>query len=156
MKRRLNLRSTTKIFALIFGCTIFVAKIVNADNQTEIGPLAPQEHISESSNYAHGSAGTFVIKQIGVREGTFVFNGWNPVSDHFHVMYTVDAGVGGNVRLAIIQKVIEVIRKYKSGDFEMDSRRLGHQVYLSARPADDTALKVFLMKEFFDEDVTGK
>jgi hypothetical protein len=104
-----------------------------------------------------GTGGMFQITHVGVREGEFRFNGWHPGSDNWHESYTVDAGIGGNVRLAIVKKVIEVIRKYKTGDFEFDSRKLGRSVTMSARPEDNDALVEFLMKEFFDESApTGK
>jgi hypothetical protein len=100
-----------------------------------------------------GTGGVFMVKTIGVREGSFIFNGWNPAKDNWHESYTVDAGEGGNVRLAIVKKVIEVIRKYKTGDFEFESHRLGRAVPMSARPADNDRLEAFLMQELFDESL---
>lgn len=102
-----------------------------------------------------GTGGIFqVIYPLGVREGTFKFNGWHPgTSDNWHATYTVDAGVGGNVHVAIIKKMIEVIRKSYSGDFEFESNRQGRVVPLSARLADNAALENFLMKEIFDENM---
>ena len=100
-----------------------------------------------------GTGGVFEIKfPLGVREGSFKFNGWNPAKDNWHESYTVDAGIGGNVKLAIVKKVIEVIRKYKTGDFEFESHRLGRPVPMSARPADNDRLEAFLMQELFAED----
>lgn len=99
-----------------------------------------------------GTGGVFQITSIGVREGSFKFNGWNPARDNWHESYTVDAGEGGNVKLAIVRKVIEVIRKYKTGDFEFESHRLGRMVPQSARPADNDRLEAFLMQELFSDD----
>ena len=100
-----------------------------------------------------GTGGVFEVKYpLGVREASFKFNGWNPARDNWHESYTVDAGEGGNVKLAIVRKVIEVIRKYKTGDFEFESHRLGRAVPMSARPADNDRLEAFLMQELFAED----
>jgi hypothetical protein len=101
-----------------------------------------------------GTGGIFMIQSMGVREGDFIFNGWNPALDHFHTTIHVDAGQGGNVKLAIVRGMIkEIIRKYKTGDFEFESHRLGRTVTMSARPADNDRLENFLMQEFFNEDV---
>ena len=89
-----------------------------------------------------------------MREGTFIFNGWIPVVDHFRREVTVDAGEAGNVKLAIVRGMIkEIIRKYKTGDFEFESHRLGRIVTMSARPADNDQLENFMMQEFFGENV---
>ena len=102
-----------------------------------------------------GTGGVFEVKfPLGVREGSFKFNGWNPAKDNWHESYTVDAGEGGNVRLAIVKKVIEVIRKYKKDEFEFESHRLGHPVHMSARPEYNDQLEAFLMQELFAEDVS--
>lgn len=108
---------------------------------------------SQRSN-TDGTGGVFMIKSIGVREGTFIFNGFNPIRDHFRTEIKVDAGLGGNVKLAIVRGMIEqIIRKYKTGDFEFESHRLGRIVTMSARPADNEQLENFMMQEFFGEDV---
>ena len=113
-----------------------------------------REHIRQAQSTTDGTGGVFMVKSIGVREGTFVFNGWNPVLDRFHREITVDAGEGGNVRLAIVRGMIqEIIRKFKTGDFVFESHRLGKDVILSAKPADNERLENFLMQEFFSEDV---
>lgn len=141
------------IVALLAG---LAAQVAYADNQAEIGSPPRQERTSEQNPNAIWPAATFEIRQIGVREGTFIFNGTHDGRERWREVYTVDAGEGGNVRVALVKKIAAVIRKYKSGDFEFDSRRLGHRVQLSGRPSDDAALEAFLMKEFFDGDASGR
>jgi hypothetical protein len=99
-----------------------------------------------------GTGGVFQITSVGVREGAFRFNGWNPARDNWHESYTVDAGEGGDVKLAIVKKVIEVIRKYKKGDFEFESHKLGRMVPMSARPQDNDRLENFLLMELFSDE----
>jgi hypothetical protein len=110
------------------------------------------ENINRSTSKTVGTGGMFQVTKIGVREGEFIFNGWHPGIDNWHESHTVDAGVGGDVRLAIVKEVIKVIRKHKKGDFDFDSHRLGRPVTMSARPADNAALENFLMKELFGDE----
>ena len=51
----------------------------------------------------------------------------------------------------LVKKMIELIRKEKTGDFEWDSHRLQRVVTMSARPADTAVLEAFLFKEMFPE-----
>ncbi|MFI4940087.1 MAG: hypothetical protein ACHP7O_07080 [Burkholderiales bacterium] len=110
------------------------------------------ENINRSTSKTVGTGGMFQVTKIGVREGEFIFNGWHPGADNWHESHTVDAGVGGDVRLAIVKEVIKVIRKHKKGDFDFESHRLGHPVTMSARPADNAALESFLMRELFGDE----
>lgn len=100
-----------------------------------------------------GTGGVFQVLSIGVREATLRFNGWHPGSDnHWKETYTVDAGEGGNVHLAVVKKEIEIIRKFYTGDFEWRSDRMGRSIMMSARPADNDQLERFLMREMWSED----
>jgi hypothetical protein len=62
----------------------------------------------------------------------------------------VDAGLGGDIELAIVRRMIELIRTHYTGDFRWDSHRIGRVVVLSARPEDQAELERFLQNEFFD------
>ncbi|MFI4939258.1 MAG: hypothetical protein ACHP7O_02755 [Burkholderiales bacterium] len=105
-----------------------------------------------SGKPSNGPSGVFEVTKVGSRYGEFQFIGWHRDSGNLHEYYSVDAGDGGNVRLALVKKVIEVIRKHKSGSFEFQSWRLGHVVLMSARPEDNDALEQFLMKELFEDE----
>ena len=104
-----------------------------------------------------GTGGVFQVLSIGVREATLRFNGWHPGSDNrWHETYTVDAGEGGNVQLAVVRKEIEIIRKFYTGDFDwISSRGGGRVIRMSARPADNDQLERFLMHEMWDDDPDG-
>jgi hypothetical protein len=136
------------------------AAVENAAAAEAAGGPSVNQRIMDNINRAKngavhgiGTGGVFEVTKIGVREGSFRFNGWHPESgDNWRESYTVDAGEGGNVQLAIVKKVIDVIRKYKKGDFEFESRLYGHPVTMSARPEDGASLETFLMKELFQED----
>lgn len=106
----------------------------------------------DSANFRRkGANGIFQVLNKGVQTGRFSFRGWeNDPRQSVWKTYEVDAGVGGNVELALIRRMIELIREHYSGDFNWDSQRLGRVVVLSARPKDTASLERFLMKEFFD------
>lgn len=99
------------------------------------------------------TGGVFTITEIGLRRAEFTFNGFeNQTRGRFAERIAVEQGSEVDVRVAIVKEMIRLIRRFKTGDFVWESRRLGKDVTLSARPADDTALFNFLMLEMFPED----
>jgi hypothetical protein len=80
------------------------------------------------------------------------FRGWNPnFKRRWLTAVTVERGSEPDIETAIVKKMIELIRKEKTGDFEWDSHRLNRVVTLSARPQDTQELMNFLYKEMFPE-----
>lgn len=99
-----------------------------------------------------GVGGIFQILHMGTRTGEFAFNGWRPDSRRqWREVIEVDAGPGGNLEIAMVRRMIELIRTHYTGDFNWESRRLQRVVVLSARPGDQAELEDFLMREFFGE-----
>ena len=99
-----------------------------------------------------GVGGIFQILNMGTRTGEFAFNGWRPDSRRqWREVIEVDAGPGGNLQLAMIRRMIELIRTHYTGDFNWESHRLQRVVVLSARPEDQAELEDFMMREFFGE-----
>lgn len=119
--------------------------------------MSPQEvaeaNVRRSMQQAAGRDGTNGVFQVlskSTRMATFSFNGWRPNSNNrWRQVIEVDAGLGGNVELAIVRRMIELIRTHYQGDFQWESRRLGQVRTLSARPQDQGELEAFLLKEFF-------
>ena len=68
-------------------------------------------------------------------------------------MIEVRKGTNPDIRLAVVRKIIEIIRAQEPRDFIWVSRKMSRQVALSARPSDTAALEEFLMREFFGPDV---
>jgi len=101
-----------------------------------------------------GVGGVFQVLRIGTRSGEFAFNGWRPSGrNQWREVIEVDAGLHGNVQLAMIRRMIELIRTHYTGDFYWESHRLGRLVTLSAKPEDNEGLEDFMMKEFFGQPV---
>lgn len=98
------------------------------------------------------SGGIFSISNKTFNTMDLKFRGWNPsFKRRWLTAVTVEQGSARDIETAVIKKMIELIRKEKTGDFEWDSHRLGRVVKLSARPADEARLTEFLYKEMFPE-----
>ena len=103
-----------------------------------------------------GVGGVFEILRKGTRTAEFAFNGWRPESrKQWREVIEVDAGQGGNVELAIIKRMIQLIRTHYKGEFQWESRRLQRVVKLSAAPEDNEGLEDFMMLEFFEQPVVN-
>jgi hypothetical protein len=124
---------------------------VEAPGKNDIA-IANIQHSLQAQSKSRGDAsGVFKITYKGVRTSQFLFRGWKqgsqrPISQSIEV----EAGPDGNIELATVRRIIELIRTYHSGDFNWDSHRLGRVIVLSARVSDNAELEAFLMKEFFE------
>ncbi|MEO7742453.1 MAG: hypothetical protein ABIR98_05925 [Usitatibacter sp.] len=115
---------------------------------------APQEDAASRNlktiTGREGVSGVFQILRKSTRTGEFAFNGWRPdARGRWREVYEVDAGLGGNIELAMVRRMIELIRTHYTGDFNWESYRLQRVVRLSARLEDNEGLEDFLMREFF-------
>ena len=107
-------------------------------------------------NGREGVGGVFQILRVGTRTAEFAFNGWKPdARSQWREVIEVDAGLNGNVELAIIKRMIVLIRTHYTGDFHWESHRLQRVVTLSAREEDSEGLEDFMMKEFFGQPVVN-
>ncbi|MGH9809636.1 MAG: hypothetical protein ACRD9W_20690, partial [Terriglobia bacterium] len=61
----------------------------------------------------------------------------------------VNRGDQPSIEIAVVRRMIEIIRMQTTGTMTWESLRLGHDVELSARVADTAKLEAFLMEEFF-------
>jgi type IV secretory pathway VirB10-like protein len=98
------------------------------------------------------TGGVFSVTNKTFSTADLKFRGWNPnFKRRWLTAVTVERGSDPDIETAIVKKMIELIRKEKSGDFEWDSHRLNRVVTLSARPQDTQELMAFLYKEMFPE-----
>jgi hypothetical protein len=96
--------------------------------------------------------GLFQITRLYYSNAEFVFFGWNKeIRRNTQQTVEVRKGDHSDIRVAVIRRMIGIIREHESGDFLWQSDRLGRDVTLSARPADNAGLEDFLWQEFFDE-----
>jgi len=97
-----------------------------------------------------GTSGIFQIMRIGPRTAEFTFRAWTTGQSNPKLQtIQVQAGPDGSVELAIIRRMIQLIREHYKEDFNWESHRLHRVVVLSAREKDTAGLEEFLMREFF-------
>ena len=94
--------------------------------------------------------GTFQIRRLDYDDAQFTFYGWNKDINR-RAFQVIDVRKGSNptIELAIVRKIIAIIRDYEPGDFHWESKRLGREMTLSARQSDNAELENFMMQEFF-------
>ena len=101
---------------------------------------------------ANESGGVFSISNKTFHSMDLKFRGWNPnFKRRWLTSATVEQGTEPDIETAVVKKMIELIRREKTGDFEWDSHRLGKVITMSARVKDTAELQAFLMKEMFPE-----
>jgi outer membrane biosynthesis protein TonB len=101
---------------------------------------------------ANESGGVFSVSNKTFHSMDVKFRGWNPnFKRRWLTAVTVEQGSEPDVETAVVKKMIELIRREKTGDFEWDSHRLGKVITMSARVKDTAELHAFLMKEMFPE-----
>jgi hypothetical protein len=94
--------------------------------------------------------GVFQIQSMNIDYAEFLFHGWNKdVGRNTKQLIEVRRGSNNDIRIAVVRKMISIIREYEREDFIWESRRLGRSVTLSARARDTSGLEEFMMKEFF-------
>ncbi len=96
--------------------------------------------------------GVFQLRRMGYDDAEFYFNGWSQdIGRIARQRIEVRKGTNPDIRVAVIRRIIEIIRAQEPGDFVWVSRRLGRQIALSARPGDNAGLEDFMMREFFGD-----
>ena len=117
----------------------------------EQGPSAEQVREQRiKDNLKVGTNGIFEITSLNARHAGFSFRGWtSDYSNARREAFEVEAGVGQDIRLLVVKKMIVLIRQHYQGDFNWESQRLGRVVIQSARPEDNAGLEDFMMMEFF-------
>lgn len=127
-----------------------------AENEAERGNRIARENIASAQkrNERGNTGGVFEIRHVGYRNAEFVFRGWS-INSHRNALQLIEVEQGSeaDIRVAVIKRMIDIIRTKKEGDFIWESQRLGRLVTLSARVEDTVGLQQFLMLEFFSGHV---
>jgi hypothetical protein len=96
------------------------------------------------------SGGVFTIEHMGYDYAEFTFTGWNSdARRHTKQLIEVRKGTNADIRIAIVRRMIAIIREYEPEEFTWDSQRLGRSLALSSRLRDNAGLEEFMMLEFF-------
>jgi hypothetical protein len=97
------------------------------------------------------TGGLFQITQLSEDAAEFTFFGWNrDIKRRASQRIEVRRGNHPDIRLAVIRRMIAIIREHEKEDFVWRSNRLGRDVTLSARTADNEGLEQFMLREFFE------
>jgi hypothetical protein len=101
---------------------------------------------------AKRGGGIFQIKRMTYDDAAFEFYGWNTAMGRkTPQLIEVRKGDNSDMRIAVVRRMIAIIRQFEKEDFTWETPRLGRVVVLSARLSDNAALESYLMHEFFDE-----
>ena len=124
------------------------------DTETTSGEREPSEDeiriAKVKRNLNPGTNGVFQILSMESRTAAFSFRGWTSDSSNSRREYIqVEQGTNSDIEIAIVRKMIELIRRYYKGNFNWESQRLDRTVILSARAEDNEGLEGFLVQEFF-------
>jgi hypothetical protein len=96
--------------------------------------------------------GVFQLRSMGYDIAEFAFFGWNKdIKRNSLQVIEVRRGNNPNMEVAVVRKIISVIREHSGDDFLWQSKRLNKGMWLSARSADTAGLEDFMMREFFTE-----
>jgi hypothetical protein len=114
------------------------------------GDIANDQQAMRARTDPSHSGGVFEVTRVGYRDAEFIFYGWNKeFRRNWATPIPVELGKNANMQIAIVRKMISIIREYEQGDFSWYSYRLGKSVTLSAAQRDNAGLEDFMMKEFF-------
>lgn len=98
------------------------------------------------------AGGLFEIREVESDAAEFYFFGFDKdIQRKARQLIEVRRGKNPDIRIAIVRKMIEIIRDNVSGDFLWTSQRLGRNVRLSARPEDNAGLEDFIMHDVFPD-----
>jgi len=101
---------------------------------------------------ALNAGGIFEIKEMHYDDAQFYFFGFDKdIRRNARQLISVRRGDNRDIRIAIVRRMIEIIRESTTADFEWISQRSKRQFTLSARPADNAALEEFIMRDLFAE-----
>ena len=109
--------------------------------------------LDRTPTFGHDSrnaGGIFEIKELDYDDAEFWFFGFDKDIDrNARQLIKVRKGDNPDIRIAVVRKMISIIRENVTGDFLWVSQRLGRQVSLSARPGDNAELEDFIMRDIF-------
>lgn len=120
------------------------------------GNLATQRNLTFGYDPDQGG-GVFQIQSLSYDYAEFVFFGWNrDIRRNTKQLIEVRRGDNSDIRIAVVRRMVAIIREYEQEDFLWVSQRLRRSVTLSARPRDRAGLEDFMMREFFPAPVPAQ
>jgi hypothetical protein len=132
-----------------------VAAPVESDNERRdriVASNMPRISSPIANHEVKRGGGLFEITRMTYDDAQFLFFGWNKdAGRRTPQAYEVRLGNNSDMRIAVVRRMIAIIREQETGDFHWQSWRLDRVVVLSARLEDNAGLEDFLMREMFEE-----
>jgi outer membrane biosynthesis protein TonB len=123
-----------------------------AERNANLAANLPRSATGAASADLRKGGGIFEIKRMGYDDAAFVFNGWNEnMGRTTPQLVEVRKGNNANMQIAVVRRMIAIIREHSHEDFVWRSPQRDRDVVLSARLSDNAALEDFLMHDFFDD-----
>jgi hypothetical protein len=128
------------------------------DFNTKIAANLPGAAHGVAAQRSIRGGGIFQIKRMSYDDAAFEFFGWNnQMGRQTPQMIEVRKGNNPDMRIAVVRRMIVIIREHEHEDFTWESGRHGGRVVtLSARLADTAALEKFLLQDLFDDNREGQ
>lgn len=118
-----------------------------ADPNANIAANLPTAATGVATPDTSKGGGIFEIKRLDYDDAAFLFFGWNKeMGRKTPQLIEVRKGSNSSMEIAVVRKMISIIREYSKEDFVWRSHN--HDITLSARLADNAALESFLMHDF--------
>jgi hypothetical protein len=89
-------------------------------------------------------------------DAQFSFYGWSKeINKRTFQVIDVRKGSNDNISIAVVRKIISIIREYEPGDFRWHSLRPVARPHAVGAPEDNAELEKFMMQEFFTDGGAG-
>jgi hypothetical protein len=123
-----------------------------AERNANLAANLPRAATGAANADLRKGGGIFEIRHMGYDDAAFMFNGWNDTMGRITPqLIEVRKGNNPNIRIAVVRRMIAIIREHSHDDFVWRSQRRDRDITLSARLSDNAALEDFLMHEFSDD-----
>jgi hypothetical protein len=124
----------------------------NARSERIVAANLDSKRVASFGNDPDRGGGVFVIQQLRLDRAEFVFYGWNKDIRRSTLQpIEVRRENHSSIHIAVVRRMIEIIREKEKGDFTWESKRLGRVITRSARLEDNAELEAFLLRDFFDD-----
>jgi hypothetical protein len=126
--------------------------IARVDPNAGLAANLPAPATGIGTQEAKKGGGIFEIRRMEYDNAAFEFFGWNKeMGRRTPQLIEVRKGNNSDMRIAVVRKMIAIIREHSKEDFVWHSPRRDDDLVLSARLSDNAALENFLLHEFFDD-----
>lgn len=128
------------------------AEETEAQRANRIARANIAQAIGTNGRDQNDAGGVFQVRRRGVSSGEFFFRGWSTAFGRkSSQLVSVYAENGDDIEVAMVKRMIEIIRAEKPDEFIWESRRLGRSLTLSTKPSHRAELTRFLLEEFFPD-----